>query len=251
MRKLVISAVVAGSMVAGGAAGVLLGIPGVSHAADSTLTAGAQATTDATTATTAPSGAPGARTGPLNNAIDNALKGLVDNKTITQDQADAVKKALQDQLAAQPRKPGGPGGFGRFGLGLGGIAGAKSDVLGTASKMLGMTPDEITTQLRSGKSLADLATSKGIAPQKLIDAIVADANSRIDKAVTNNKLTADQASKIKGNLNQAVTNLVNNTMPLHGGGPRFRPGGPPPTGGNNNSGTNGSPTTKPASYTTA
>jgi hypothetical protein len=234
-------------MVAGGAAGMLLGIPGVSHA-DSAVTAGAQPTTDATTATTtAPTtpGAPGGRKAPFNTAIDNALKGLVDNKTLTQDQADAVKKALQDQLGAMaPRGPLGPGRFG-----FAGPLGAKADVLGTASKILNMTPADIASQLRSGKSLADIAKSKNIDPQKITDALVADATAKIDQAVKNNKLTSDQASKIKSNLQNMMSNLVNNTGPPKLRGHGFGIGGPPP--GGDNGGPSGSTTTKPASYTTA
>src|SRR5687767_12332102 len=98
MRKLVTSAVVAGSMVAGGAAGVLLGVPGISGASDSTVVAGAQpAAATATASATATAEAavaahagPG-KAGPLRDVLDSALKDLVDNKTITQAQADAVK----------------------------------------------------------------------------------------------------------------------------------------------------------------
>ena len=220
MRKLVASAVVAGSMVAGGAAGVLLGIPGISHAADSTVTVGADPA--ATTATTTATGTPDpGRKGPLADALDNALKGLVDNKTITQAQSDAVKAAIQNQIANLPKRgPGGPGGPGGF---------VKPDMLNVASKALGISADDLATQLRSGSSLADIAKSKNVDVQKVIDALVADANSKIDQGVKDGKLTNDQATNIKSNLKDRITNMVNNAHP---GGPGrhhgFGFGGPPP-----------------------
>ena len=126
MRKLVVSAVVAGSMVAGGAAGVMLGIPAISHAEDSTVTAGAQPAAATATAAADPAAAPKPG-GPLADAIDSALKGLVDNKTLTQAQSDAVKAAIKDKIASLPRRgPGGPGGPRGFGFG------ARADVLGVA-----------------------------------------------------------------------------------------------------------------------
>ena len=234
MRKLVVSAVVAGSMVAGGAAGVLLGVPGISHAADSTVTAGAEPA--ATTATTTAPGTPDpAHKGPLADVIDNALKGLVDNKTITQSQSDAVKAAIESQMANLPKRgPGGPGGAG-FGFGF------KADVLGVASKVLGISADDLATQLHNGTSLADIAKSKNVDVQKVIDALVADANTKIDQAVKDSKLTNDQATKIKSNLKDHITNLVNNAHPM--GGHHGGPGGPgfgPPPGDDQNANTQSS-----------
>ena len=224
MRKLVASAVVAGSMVAGGAAGVMLGIPAISHAEDSTVTAGAEPAA-ATATVAADPGAP-KPAGPLADAVDSALKGLVDNKTITQSQSDAVKAAIQDKIAALPHRghggPGGPGGPRGFGFG------AKADVLGVASKVLGISADDLQSQLRSGQSLADIAKAKNVDVQKVIDALVTDATSKIDQAVKDSKLTNDQATEIKSHLKDRITKMVNHVRPA-GDHPHFRGfDGPPP-----------------------
>ena len=73
--------------------------------------------------------------------------------------------------------PFGPGGFGRHG---GAHRDAESTVL---EDTLGMTRDEIHSALRDGKSLAEIAVSKGVAVSKLVDALVAEARARITEMV--------------------------------------------------------------------
>src|SRR3954466_12379960 len=79
-------------------------------------------------------------------AIENALAGLVKDGTITQSQADKVATTLDDKL------PKG-GGFGRHG-GHGGHGGIDLD---TVAGVLGVSADELRTQLQSGKTLAQVA----------------------------------------------------------------------------------------------
>ncbi|MBM4421503.1 MAG: hypothetical protein FJ034_07995, partial [Chloroflexi bacterium] len=108
------------------------------------------------------------------------LKGLVDKGTITQAQADAVKAALEAARPALP--PRGPG-IGR---------GAN---LESAAAYLGMTLDALRTQLSSGKSLAEVAAATaGKTRDGLIAAMVQAENARIDKAVADGKMTAQQAT---------------------------------------------------------
>jgi len=56
----------------------------------------------------------------------------------------------------------------------------------------------------------------------LIQALVADATKNIDAAQTSNKITADQAAKLKTDLTQRITQMVDATRPA--GGPGFGPG---------------------------
>ena len=72
------------------------------------------------------------------------------------------------------------------------ICGYGLDVVATT---LGITNDEVLTALKSGQTLADLAVSKGKTAQDVIDAIVAEATTRINTAVTAGKITQAQADK--------------------------------------------------------
>jgi len=141
--------------------------------------------------------------------LQEILKSLVDDGTITQDQADKVVAAL---VAAGP--VGFPGGHRGFG-GPGKMIGAGIDVVATT---LGITEDEVRAALESGQSLADLAVSKGKTAQDVIDAIVAEATTRINAAVTDGKLTQERADQLIADLTTRVTELVNSTPPLGGPG---------------------------------
>ena len=98
----------------------------------------------------------------------------------------------------------------RFGPGTG----FSSDA---AAKALGISESELHDQLRAGKTIADVAKAKGVDVQKVIDAMVADATERIDRAVTEGHLTADRAASLKEGLVEHITTLVNEGARFKGG----------------------------------
>jgi hypothetical protein len=76
------------------------------------------------------------------------------------------------------------------------------------ARYLGITPQELRTELRSGKSLAQVATAHGKTVEGLVDAITAKAKERLDKAVANGKLTRQRAEEILARLTDAVEKAV-------------------------------------------
>jgi len=107
-----------------------------------------------------------------------------------------------------PTPPGKPGmmggGMGWFGFGMGGQGGWAA--FDAAAKALGMTPDELFTELHSGKTLADIEKEKNVDPQAVTDAVAAvrkDAISKaIEQAVTDGRITRAQADWLLQGLNQ-------------------------------------------------
>ena len=89
---------------------------------------------------------------------------------------------------------------------------------------LGLTPDELRTQLQSGKTLADVAKAQGKPVSGLEDAIVADAKTHLDADVAAGKLTAAQEATMLADLKSHVDDIVNGAAPV--GGPGGRHGGP-------------------------
>ncbi len=81
---------------------------------------------------------------------------------------------------------------GRFGRGLCGPAGLEA-----AAKALNMTPEELSTQLWGGRTLADLAEKAGVDLQKVRDAVnqacVQALKDAIEQAVRDGRLTREQA----------------------------------------------------------
>ena len=214
-------------LVAGAGAGLILELSGNAGAAGTTAAA-VDATTDTTgttgtgdsSGTAATDSADPVRPDP-STRLQEVLKPLVDDGTITQDQADKVVAAL---VAARPAD--GPGRGGPMGghRGPGGRIGFGLDIVATT---LGITADEVRTALQSGQSIADLAVSKGKTAQDVIDAVFAEATTRINADVTAGKITQAQADTRLADLTAMVTAFVNNAPPAGFpgfGGPGF--GGP-------------------------
>ena len=116
--------------------------------------------------------------------------------------------------------PGGPGGFGGpggpgFGRGFGG----QGDPLAAAATFLGTTTAGLRTKMQGGQTLAAIATAAGKTRDALITALVNDAKTAVEKAKTDGKLTADQATQLESGLTDRMTRLVDSTEPA-GRGPR-------------------------------
>jgi hypothetical protein len=136
-----------------------------------------------------------------------------------------AQSAKIEQLVDQKGAPQRPGpGFGPRAEVM-----IKVDLLQTASTYLGISTADLQTQLRSGKTLAEIAAATaGKTKDGLIAAIVATETAQIDQAVTDGKLTADQATKLKTGLTERVTQMVERTGPMGGPGLGFHFG---PRGG--------------------
>ena len=89
------------------------------------------------------------------------------------------------------------------------------------ASVLGMTADELHMELHSGKSLATIAESKGVAVQKVIDAIVTEVKAHVADEVASGELTQAEADAKLADVTAKVTEMVNSTRPMRGeGGPR-------------------------------
>jgi predicted DNA-binding protein (UPF0251 family) len=139
--------------------------------------------------------------------IKDALQGLVTDKTLTQAQADKVATTLAESMP--PRGPGGPGGHGKG-------HGPKGPRLEEAATAIGITVEELRTQLQAGKTLAQVAEAEGVSKSVLIDKLVKAAEERIAQAVTDGKLTQAQADERKSDLRARITEMVDRVGPPHG-----------------------------------
>jgi urease accessory protein UreF len=125
-----------------------------------------------------------------------------------------LKQRITDLVNGTFPHRGGPHGFG-----------PRHDTEAVATSYLGLTADQIRTQLRSGKTLAQIAdATPGKSASGLVDALAAAARKDIDAAVAAGRLTQAQAAKIEASLTKRITDAVNRTRPA-GGGFRHGPGG--------------------------
>ena len=86
-----------------------------------------------------------------------------------------------------------------------------------AADALGLSVKDLAKELRSGKTIAEIATEHGVAPQTVVDALVDAADQRIDKVVANGRITAERAARINERLSERITRFVNEWYTHKGG----------------------------------
>jgi ribosomal protein S20 len=140
--------------------------------------------------------------------IDQAVK---DGK-LTQEQADRLKERVRSGQELGPL-----GGFGRgFGFGLdpglgrgfGHFFRGVEDQIDAAAEYLGITPEQLRTELEDGDSLADVAREKGKSVDGLKAAMRNALKADLDKAVDDGVVTQEQADSLYEKLAPGVDRLV-------------------------------------------
>lgn len=192
-KTIAIIAVSAG-LLGGGAAGLTLtgaGLAGAQEATDDTVTEN-----DATPE----------REAAAAERIAEVLAPLVEDGTITAEQADAVAATLAAELPGR-RGPGDR--HWRAGAGI---------ALDVVAEVLGTDEDAIRAALGDGTTVGELADEAGVERQVLIDALVAAATERLDEAVADGRLTQEQADEVIVRLTERLPDLLDAEVPP--GGPR-------------------------------
>jgi hypothetical protein len=82
-----------------------------------------------------------------------------------------------------------------------------------SAKTIGITTKQLVTELRTGKSVAQVAGEHGVSTETVVNALVSGADTRVDKAVANKTLTTAQASAIKAKLPTVANKAVNHVFP--------------------------------------
>jgi hypothetical protein len=104
-----------------------------------------------------------------------------------------------------PREGRGPGG--------GCIGGHRGPGLDAAATALGMTNEELRTELQAGKTIAQVAQAENVEVQKVIAAMVAEAKAHLAEKVAAGGLTQAEADAKAADLEARITSLVNEGRP--------------------------------------
>jgi polyhydroxyalkanoate synthesis regulator phasin len=188
-------------LVGGSIAGLMLGMPGLSSAA---VDDGANAAPAAVVqqvddpAVDGPAvDAPAER----GERLREVLEALVDDGTLTAGQADAVTAHLiENRPERGDRRHRGDHGN----RGPGHIV--RSEVL---AELLGIEADDLREQLRSGSTLAEIAAANGVETSAVIDALVAQAEERINAAVDAERITADEGAARLAEIETRISDKIN------------------------------------------
>ena len=170
----------------------------------------------------------------LKGAIDEAQIETIDEAVasgrLTQEQADQMKERVAEGDSLLPF--GGPRGGPR-----GELRGARV-LPDAAAQALGITQDELMTELKDGKSLAEVAEAKGMSVDDFKAALLIQVKAQLDSLVADGTLTQEQADRVMQNTEDNIDSIVNAQGGFGGcGGPGRGAGGlgpwqgPPPDDG--------------------
>lgn len=201
----------AGGLLAGTAAGLVFGVPGLSSAASDTTSVAPAALVQQTDDTEPTEAVDSADAPEMGTRLRETLQSLVDDGTITADQADAVTAHLVENRP-EGGGHGGPGGGpgGRHGGLMGGAAGVASEAL---TDLLGIDAQDLRSQLRDGATLAEIATAQGVEVQAVVDELVGELTERVDNAVENGRIDQAEADEKLAEAEAKITEMVNNGRP--------------------------------------
>ena len=150
----------------------------------------------------------------LQNAVNAAIDKALAAGTITKDQSDKAKAEAPAQIAKfadhvyELRTPKTPAARALK------VTEFVGDVFAAGRDYLGLSQADLAKALRDGKSLGDIANATaGKSRDGLVAQITTAANTKIDKAMTDGKITADQATAFKAQVAAAVTALVDRKGP--------------------------------------
>ncbi len=125
--------------------------------------------------------------------LRDALSGLVEDGSITQEQADEVATTLS-----------GSGWHGGWGWGGSSVV----------TETLGLSEEELRTALEAdGATLASVAEDQGVAVEDLVAALAEAVRERVATAVEEGRLTQEQADEWLADLETRITEAVQSTGP--------------------------------------
>lgn len=112
-----------------------------------------------------------------------------------------------------------------------GFHGPLGSHLEVAAETIGIDDSVLLDRIRDGETIAEVAEAEGVEVDAVIDAIVTDAQTRLDDAVDDEMLTERQARLIARDMRERITAMVNGEFldgfdgfPHHRGGMGWGPG---------------------------
>ena len=129
--------------------------------------------------------------------ITTALQGLIDDDTLTENQAEAVIDALENVRPEGRRSgPHTPG--------LRGESRTRADF----SAILGLDNADIRIALRSGLSLAEVAAEQDVDSQELVDAIVTATEHHVAGALERGRIDQEKADDIRASAVERAEAII-------------------------------------------
>jgi polyhydroxyalkanoate synthesis regulator phasin len=192
-------------VIGGTAAGLVFGVPGLTSAASSDVAVSPAAIVQQVDETD-PAAPTDEAPAEIGTRLRDTLQSLVDDGTITAEQADAVTSHLIENRPDRDERRENREGRRE-------ARQERRQAPEAVQELLGLSAEELREQLRAGSTLGDIATEQGLDPQDVVDAIVAEMTERVDAAVADGKLDADAAAEKLAEAEERISDRVNNGRP--------------------------------------
>jgi hypothetical protein len=97
-------------------------------------------------------------------------------------------------------------------------AGPQYSLVAIAADKLGMSRTDLAAELRDGKTIAQVAADHKVSVDTIINAVVAQRETQLKEAVSNNQMTQAQADGYLAQIKEHVTERVNAQWTFQGPG---------------------------------
>jgi hypothetical protein len=154
---------------------------------------------------------PGVVQGAVLADADAKLDELVGAGTLTQPQADRIYAAAEEKLPALMDRV--PDTDRRDGPRRGVVARFFRGLVRSAAEALAIEPRALAERLRGGESVADVAAEQGVALETVEADVLADAESRIDQAVAEERIDEEQGERMKSRLDERIESFLTERRP--------------------------------------
>jgi len=78
-----------------------------------------------------------------------------------------------------------------------------------AAGAIGTSPSEVRIDFANGRSIAEIAAAHAVPVERVVEAVVADAAAKLDRAVADGRTSPAAADRVKARLPRWATRLVN------------------------------------------
>jgi len=137
-----------------------------------------------------------------------AINSLESSGKISSSQAGQIESGLTQMVTSfvnQTRPSGGPR------AGAGGLS--QQAAVQAAATAIGISASTLQSDLRSGKSIADIASANNVSTGSVITAVTSAVDSQISSLESSGKITSAQASTLTSEVQSRVTDWVDGTYP--------------------------------------
>jgi uncharacterized protein YidB (DUF937 family) len=157
----------------------------------------------------------------LKQTISDALAKAVADGKMTQEEADKITAHLDKMVKGfidhGPPKPNPVEQLGELGI----------DVPGEMATALGMTAEDLQKELKSGKTIEQIAKEKGISLDTVSAALKQTISDALAKAVADGKMTQEEADRVTSRLDDMVMVIEQGPPKREKQGPQGQPGQQP------------------------